>query len=551
MTKALPIVFALLLAGCGLDKKLPEEQKLFLTAKVWGFLKYYHPVVNTGQRNWDQELISVLHKLPAVSNEQELSALYLRWIDSLGTVEPRVTANSSAQANTFDKNFDLRWIRNSSFTDALRERLLEIERNRTERHHYIARGSVGQVEIVHEHTYTASQWSDRDIRLVTLFRYWNVIEYFYPYKYKMDQPWDEVLLRFIPRFMNTASETDYHLLLNELCVSLGDSHAFFVSDSVRAFAGRKYIAAQFKILNDKAILTSFYNDSLAHLDDLRLGDAVTKVDGIPVPDIYQRHERYITGSHPAVKKLSYSSRWISNGNTDQVRITFERNGQASEKTVHRYLYSRFGSTDPPPVKWKKLNATIGYANLEHVLAEDLPALFAELGNTRAIVFDLRNYPEFIIDELLAYLNPEPRGFAKFIQPDLTYPGRFEWTDVVECGMNNPHPYQGQTIILVNEETQSRGEYFAMALQTVDGAITIGRQTSGADGDVLDFTFFDDKTTWITGRGVFYPDGGETQRIGVRLDIEVPLTLEDISNGKDAILEKALETFVNGKNPNKR
>ena len=80
----------------------------------------------------------------------------------------------------------------------------------------------------------------------------------------------------------------------------------------------------------------------------------------------------------------------------------------------------------------------------------------------------------------------------------------------------------------------------MAMQTVEGAVTIGRQTSGADGDVLDFTFFDDKRSWITGRGVYYPDGRETQRVGIAIDIEVPLILEDIKNDRDAILEKAIE-----------
>jgi C-terminal processing protease CtpA/Prc len=94
--------------------------------------------------------------------------------------------------------------------------------------------------------------------------------------------------------------------------------------------------------------------------------------------------------------------------------------------------------------------------------------------------------------------------------------------------------------LLDEGTQSRAESFVMALQTVDGAITVGRQTSGADGNIADFTFFDDKTTWITGLGVFYPDGRETQRIGIVPDINVPLTVEDIRSGHDAILEKALE-----------
>jgi C-terminal processing protease CtpA/Prc len=80
----------------------------------------------------------------------------------------------------------------------------------------------------------------------------------------------------------------------------------------------------------------------------------------------------------------------------------------------------------------------------------------------------------------------------------------------------------------------------MALQSIEGAVTVGRQTSGADGDVADFTLFDDKTTWLTMRGIYYPDGRETQRIGIVPDVEVQLTLEDIRTGRDAILEKAIE-----------
>jgi C-terminal processing protease CtpA/Prc len=167
-------------------------------------------------------------------------------------------------------------------------------------------------------------------------------------------------------------------------------------------------------------------------------------------------------------------------------------------------------------------------------------MMKDLRNTKAIIFDFRNYPEFMIDEVMSYLVPEPKSFAKFIQPDFAYPGRFEWTESVQTGRHNLDPYKGRVLMLVNEDTQSRSEYFAMAMQTVEGSITVGRQTSAADGDVLDFTFFDDKTSWITGRGVFYPDGRETQRIGIHIDVEVPLTLEDINNGRDAIFEKAVE-----------
>jgi C-terminal processing protease CtpA/Prc len=45
---------------------------------------------------------------------------------------------------------------------------------------------------------------------------------------------------------------------------------------------------------------------------------------------------------------------------------------------------------------------------------------------------------------------------------------------------------------------------------------------------------------ISGIGVYYPDGRETQRIGIVPDIEVKPTIEGIKNGKDEVLEKAIE-----------
>ncbi|MDH5610041.1 MAG: S41 family peptidase, partial [Cyclobacteriaceae bacterium] len=199
----------------------------------------------------------------------------------------------------------------------------------------------------------------------------------------------------------------------------------------------------------------------------------------------------------------------------------------------------------PVKKWEILNGNIGYVTMEEdvVTLENLPQMMKELTNTKAIIFDLRGYPPFIWNELVGYFNYEKKVFASYTQPDLTYPGRFIKFNADSIGITNPSPYKGKVVILMNEETISRGESFVMALQTIEGSITVGRQTSGADGNVADYIFFDDKTTWITGLGVFYPDGRETQRIGIIPDIEVPPTLEDIRMGRDAILEKAIEVAL--------
>ncbi len=541
MRAYLIILLSAFLLTCASQPELSAPEKLQLTAKVWGFFKYYHPGVNAGTLNWDNHLIEIISKLDDVKTGPDLSALFNSWIDSLGTVQPCGDCHSKREQEYFDKNFDLSWLQNEVFSPALVEKLMYIKENRTQRQHYVALDGA-TTYFTNEPVYTAAQWKDENVRLITLFKYWNVIEYFYPYKYVMDQPWDEVLLEMIPRFQQIKSEAEYHVLLHELTVKLCDSHSFFVTDLVRSFAGNQYIAARFKMIDDKAVFTEFYNDSLAQLDDLQKGDVVLNVDDVPVLEKYLQNKKYINGSNEAVKKMGYAFRWIFNGNTDRVKITFDRAGEINTKTIRRYDRTALKIQEAPVKKWEIVKGNIGYVNMEEdaVLLEDLPNMMSELKGTKAIIFDLRNYPEFIWDELVGYFNNDKKVWAAFTQPDLTYPGRFIKFNADSIGRKNPSPYQGKVVILMDEGTQSRAESFVMALQTIEGAITVGRQTSGADGNIADFTFFDDKTTWITGLGVFYPDGRETQRIGIIPDIPVPLTVEDIRIGRDAILEKALE-----------
>ena len=53
-------------------------------------------------------------------------------------------------------------------------------------------------------------------------------------------------------------------------------------------------------------------------------------------------------------------------------------------------------------------------------------------------------------------------------------------------------------------------------------------------------------TSITGLGVYYPDGRETQCIGIIPDIEVKPTIEGIKQGKDEVLERAIKFIETGK-----
>jgi C-terminal processing protease CtpA/Prc len=111
-----------------------------------------------------------------------------------------------------------------------------------------------------------------------------------------------------------------------------------------------------------------------------------------------------------------------------------------------------------------------------------------------------------------------------------------------AGPNSPNPnsYHGGVVLLVDERTQSHAEFTTMCLQTAPLATTIGSQTAGADGNVSLVWFPGGISTYFSGIGVYYPDGAETQKVGVRVDVTVHPTIAGIQAGRDEVLEKARE-----------
>jgi C-terminal processing protease CtpA/Prc len=96
------------------------------------------------------------------------------------------------------------------------------------------------------------------------------------------------------------------------------------------------------------------------------------------------------------------------------------------------------------------------------------------------------------------------------------------------------------VIIVNEKTQSHAEFTAMSLQMAPRATVIGSTTAGADGNVSRIVLPGGIRTMITGLGVYYPNGKETQRVGIMPDLVVKPTIQGIIQNRDELLEKAIE-----------
>lgn len=99
-------------------------------------------------------------------------------------------------------------------------------------------------------------YDDDGYKLLVLFRYWNVIEYYYPYTDVIEENWDKVLTTFIPKFVNTKSELDYKLVISELTTKIHDPHAaiYDINETLTKYWGNKYAPVEFSLVEDNIVI---------------------------------------------------------------------------------------------------------------------------------------------------------------------------------------------------------------------------------------------------------------------------------------------------------
>ncbi len=519
--------------------------------QIWGFLKYYHPDIAEGKYNWDYELFRILPQVMNSEDDKKRDELLVKWIEGIGKIPEVENKNKKpAQANLEP---DLEWIGNSNFSNELTSVLLKIKSaKRPTTNYYIGMTpGVGNPDFKNENGYSSMKYPDAGFRLLTLYRYWNIIQYFFPYKNLIEGDWKNVLEEFIPKLIHVENETDYRLAVLKLVGRVHDTHANIWGNNeiLNNYFGINYAAAELTFIEDKPVVTGFYDEELGKETGLKIGDIITKINSKPFEEIVKEKLKYSPASNYPTQLRDIAANLLRT-NDSTINIEFLRNDVRENRTLKTYSsqkmnrYRKYQVTD---TCFRLINKDIAYLNNGSLKKEYLPKLWKEFENTKGLIIDDRNYPsDFVIYYLSSYLMPTRTPFVKFTTGSIESPGLFTFGKSLDVGKrNNKDYYKGKVIILVNEITQSSAEFHAMAYRVHPNAVVIGSTTAGADGNVSQFNLPGGISTMISGIGVFYPDGKGTQRIGIIPDIELKPTIKGIKEGRDELMEKAIEA-INGK-----
>jgi C-terminal processing protease CtpA/Prc len=278
-----------------------------------------------------------------------------------------------------------------------------------------------------------------------------------------------------------------------------------------------------------------------------------KIDGTDTKTLIDKYLPLVNGSNFPVKMrnmLNPYRSWLLNSDNDNMQLTIKRGDVLKDVTVQRFilpdsLADRFFNGYNVKGACDILDRNIGYIHVNNFTDEVADSVMDVLKNTKGIVLDMRGYPK----SNMAYghvnrFKGKKSPFVKITTPDISMPGFFRVTSTLSTGGNSKKVYGGKLVIIVNEITQSAAEFATMSLQTTDGAVVVGSTTSGADGNIVRLSLPGGVTTIFSGIGCLYPDGGESQRVGVRIDKVVQPTIQGAREGRDEQLEAAVK-IING------
>lgn len=382
-------------------------------------------------------------------------------------------------------------------------------------------------------------------RLLAAFRIWSVIHYFYPYKHLIGD-WDAVLREFIPRFEEASDGDAYVGAVLEMAAHVYDGHtgvgplpaiAHYFPPATLPFQIRR-------VENAFAVVDKYDPGAL-----VSVGDVVVSVDGEAIDARIQRLWKYTTASteEARLNRIGQVALRGEAGSTAQLGI---RGKDGVVRTVAIPRITKFDFPQPKDLPYRVLDGNIGYVDLRRLTNAQVDAMFDALMKTKAIVLDMRGYPQGTAWSIAPRINTRNAVVGASFRRALVegadslemQPTRGYWFDQ-SLPKNDKPKYTGKIVVLIDSRAISQAEHSCLFFEQAAGATFVGSPTAGANGDVTNFWLPGGLLVRFSGHDVRHADGRQLQRVGIQPDIKVEPTIAGLQAGKDEVLERAI-AYVN-------
>jgi C-terminal processing protease CtpA/Prc len=445
---------------------------------------------------------------------------------------------------------DVTVAKSASDDTAFKEAIRAIQEKRVgQRQNRAPAPALGQVA-QKDQPYAEMVFPNSEYRLLALFRYWNVINYFFPYKHLIGDSWETVLPRYIPKFEANKDAVDYQLTVRELVTEMHDSHGGVRNANAASEKfGTHLPPVLMGYIENKSVVTKVLNDKLP----IKVGDVVLTIDGEPVEKKREFLARYTAASTPQWLMRSVNGRLLLGPKDSVVKLKVQSAGgeardvelPRSESIMDPKWFQLLERSTPV---MQVLPSGVGYADLDRLQVGEVDKMFETIKQTPAVIFDMRGYPNGTAWSIAPRLTEKKNVVAAlFSRPileatslsDSESAGSTRYSFAQKIPERQGDVYKGKVVVLINEDAISQAEHTCMFFEAATDVTFIGMPTAGANGDVTVMVLPGNLTVSFSGHDVRHADGRQLQRLGIQPTLKVAPTIRGLVEGRDEILEAAI------------
>ena len=379
-------------------------------------------------------------------------------------------------------------------------------------------------------------------RLANVVVVWNVFQYFYPYLSEYDNNWGKKLDYGLRKCYTSSTKESYLMLLRHLLNGFDDGHIHVWGPTESVFCP----PMECVWLENKLVVSSVLTDDCP----LKIGDIITEVNNKEAGVILDSLNNYVSANtyankyEKAIVLLNMGEK-NSRFNVRIIRNNSERYSYNLKRSINAFDYIFLGYTKLKPYYYQ-INNSAFYVDFTRIPRDTLAKLLPILQQYKNIIADFRGYPKLRADDWIPHIiDKEIRIQSIFFNEEIVYPNhnRNKLRTYQDRIFNPEEPLINANIIyLINHKTASAAETFLYFLKELNNATFIGQQTAGTTGTMTNFTLRGGYSVSFTGMLTREHDGKLFH--GIKPSIEVKNSIEGLKQGKDEVLEKAINFITN-------
>ncbi|MBV9265726.1 MAG: hypothetical protein JO061_06125 [Acidobacteriaceae bacterium] len=394
-------------------------------------------------------------------------------------------------------------------------------------------------------TYANLPYPPTELRILSAYKLWGAVHYFFAYRDLMDDDWDDDVADFLTKFIAAKDAREYHLAVADAVTKLCDSNAQASSSILDNYFGTAAVPLQLMLIDKKPLVTAIFSDE-ARQKGIQIGDIVTRVDGEEIVARINREAVYLDAStHQSLSDLVMHR--ILNGAPDSDAQLTVRHGDGATQDVK--LQRQSVQREPAAVT-KKLGKGIAYVNLQAVIDSNVDSVLETSSDATGIIFDARGPLRADARRIASHFSQEPDTAGAILTGPVVMspdpPARSFLTGTnsffsVEAVPKSAGPiFKGKTVMLIDERTIGEAELLGLLLEATNKTAFIGSNSAGAYGEISSLVLPGGITVTFSSTDVRHANTGKLQRVGLEPTIAVHPELADIRADRDVVLEKAVE-----------